>query len=543
LACALAACGGLSACLDDGSQTIEGRRIVPGRDPARPALVRAGAELLVVYETLKPSTDPSPWAPRLWSVPYAGGEPRRLAENGAWPITIEQGGTALILQDLQLRAGDPLGRWFPQIPATLTRVELISGREVRRFQPMLDFGFWDGQLYVETTTPGLPLRQIVVERPDGSEQAMTPAADIRWSPRGEAFLLIPAASVADTTLVRVRRPGSPPEVLHRGVTHFMIHPSGDLVLAWAVEPGGTEERAWLLDLGASRAGSLGLSRTCSWLDFVPRSRQLICVQPTAPAAGGGASELHVLDLDAGQDRTVPISSEDPRHLTFQWAPGGNRVALLHDRSRVWLFRPEAERALEPLGRRVFRADFSPDGRFVVFIDVGPGPDGVTAERLSVYDTATGVGPRVMTPDHRVVQSYAFTDDGASVLYVSHAGDYKADLHVADLVGGGHRLLAERIGWWIWPWASGSVVVEPQLQAQGQRILVVAGWSSQDRVGDLLLIDLRAGTEEVLARSVFDFTVAPRCAGCRLLEPGANVALVLQERVPSERDGLWAVTLP
>jgi hypothetical protein len=106
-----------------------------------------------------------------------------------------------------------------------------------------------------------------------------------------------------------------------------------------------------------------------------------------------------------------------------------------------------------------------------------------------------------------------------------------------------RLLAHGVGWWLWPWGDHALVVEPQVISAGQRLLVVRDWSFQDRVGELVLMDLDARTEIVVAHSVLDFSAEAACSKCGQLDPGALVALVALERTSSRNDGLWALTLP
>src|SRR5438477_13073411 len=66
-----------AGCLEGGGAVPPGREILPGREPRRPSLVRAGAdadELFVVYETLKTDSEADVQSPRLWAVPYEGGQ-------------------------------------------------------------------------------------------------------------------------------------------------------------------------------------------------------------------------------------------------------------------------------------------------------------------------------------------------------------------------------------------------------------------------------------------------------------------------------------
>jgi hypothetical protein len=63
------------------------------------------------------------------------------------------------------------------------------------------------------------------------------------------------------------------------------------------------------------------------------------------------------------------------------------------------------------------------------------------------------------------------------------------------------------------------------------------------VGQLRLVDLHARGDYVLAEGVAGFAVEPPCPGCGLLDRGAPVVIAVYERMPSERDGLWAVALP
>src|SRR5439155_7803837 len=99
-------------------------------------------------------------------------------------------------------------------------------------------------LFVETGTERLPLRQIIVDGADGSSEQLAPAADVKWSRHGEMFLLLPGAvpgahastAAADGLLLRLRSPGDLPEALATGVSQFLLHPSGDLLLGRSHSP-------------------------------------------------------------------------------------------------------------------------------------------------------------------------------------------------------------------------------------------------------------------------------------------------------------------
>src|SRR4051812_3772213 len=123
-------------CLEGGGGAPPGREILPGREARRPTLVRAGEgpdDLYVVYETLKTDGEAQVQSPRLWSVPYRGGERRQLAENGAWPVTREESGTVLVLHDVDPDGAQPPVRWYPQTAAALSRIDLRSGQALTEF--------------------------------------------------------------------------------------------------------------------------------------------------------------------------------------------------------------------------------------------------------------------------------------------------------------------------------------------------------------------------------------------------------------------------
>jgi hypothetical protein len=537
-----------TGCLEGGPAIPPGRSILPGREARRPTLVRTGpdpGDVFVVYETLKAAGDPWVQSPRLWAVPYQGGPARKLAENGSWPITREETGSVLVLHDVDPDGTQPPVRWYPQTAAALTRMNLASGDALTEFPSIVDFGFWRGRLFLESDRVGQPLRQILVEDEAGAVERLAPAADVKWSGRGEMFLLLPEPARGRGTLVRLRAPGQLPEVLAMEVSQFMLHPSGELLLGRS-RAGGHEE-TWLLDLDAesppARRALVELAPDCAWLDFVPGTRRLLCVRPARQP--GDAAELHLLDLargGSGDDRTLPIAATDPRQLEIAWSPGGD-VGLVRERAHAWLLRPEVEPTLLPLGASAYHPGFSPDGRVVAYIEAQPGDGPDSRERLMVQDVALAAAPRALTPPGAFVQSYSFTDDGSAVLDVSHFGDYKASLYLSDLDSGGRRRVASGIGWSIWPWNHGSVMVEPQVIARGNRVLLVDGWSEQDRVGDLRLVDLGARTNQVLAHAVAGFSVDPPCPSCDPLSPGADVVIAVYERLPSDQDGLWALTLP
>jgi hypothetical protein len=537
-------------CLPDG-EPVEGRKILGNREARRPVIVQGGAQLFVIYETSKPASAPQPWSPRLWATPYQGGEPRRLAENGAWPVIWEENsGTALVLHDIAGHSADPVVRWYPGIRAGLARVDLASGVPLKDFSDIVDFGFWNGRLFVENAASGKPLRQIVVEQPDGRHEFLQPAAEVKWSSRREVFLLVPETQPADSVLVRARRPGATPEVIQRGATQFMIHPSENIVLLAAVvsSPSGAKVEQRMVNLTSGQAERVYLPEGCSWLGFVPQSRQFLCAQGPEDAPGEvvekrRAVQLHLLALDGGEDRSFTLSVQDHRGLGVEWAPGKARAAILRDHHRLWLLRPDADPPLHPLGQRTLRSQFSPDGRFVAYVEVGTPAPGQYETRLVVQDVDLAAPPRLFTPELAFTQSQFFTEDSKSLLFISHFGDYRARLHVADLATGEQRVIASDIGWWIWPWGADGIVIEPQLQYDRGRVLVITNWSLQDRVGDLVLLDPAAGTERVIARSVADFATTAPCPTCGSLDPGAPMAVVIQERRPSDRDGLWALTLP
>jgi hypothetical protein len=536
----LTSVAGLAGCLEGGEVLVSGRSIMSGREPRRPTLVRAADDLYVVYETLKPEGTPNPESPRLWAIPYRGGEPRKLAENGAWPVTREDAGSVLVLHDLDPRSEQPPQRWFPQTAAALTRMDLATGQALADFPLIVDFGFWQGRLFVETAAEGGPLRRLSIDQAGGLVE-LAPAADIEWSQRGEMFVLLanPAPARPDSgMLVRLRSPADMPEPLASGVSQFMLHPSGDLLLGRSRVAGGRDE-AWLLELGDVARAPVELPADCGWLAFVPNTHALVCVHARA---GGESSELHVIDLDTRADRGFPIASRDPGRLEVEWTRDGT-VALVREPGRAWLLRPAAEPAVMQLGPAVYHPIFSPDGGAIAYIDVGAGADGINYESLMVQDTALTGPARSLTVTGSFIQSYSFNEDGSGLFDVTHFGDYKASLHFTDLRSGDRRLIADGIGWWIWRWNRGTVVVEPQVVTRGSRVLLVDDWSEQDRVGVLRLVDLGAHTDRVLARGVAGFGVEAPCRGCGLLDPGAPLVVAVSARAPSAQDGLWALALP
>jgi hypothetical protein len=533
-------------CLE-GNAPEPGRRILAGRDLRRPVLSRSGGKLHVLYETQKPPDDPTRAAPRLWAVPYEGGEPHKLADNGAWPVTVEPGGTALVVHDLAPASGDAVVRWYPRVPAALTRVDLATGAALKEFDYVLDFGFWSGRLFLEAFAFGEPLRQLRVEQADGRMEDLVPAADVQWSRRGEAFLLAPGPnSPRATELLRMRRPGDQPEMLQERVSRFMLHPSEELVVSLVQPPLPARAEVWVSDLVRGRGDKVALDPSWQWLDFVPNSRELVCLGRAAARSPDDPlppSLIHLVDLQSGVDRSVELAPGDPGTVTLEWAPGEEPAALLHASDRAWLLRVDGEPRVQSLGERALRAEFSPDGRHVVYIDFPSAGAGRFEDQLVIQDTALREPPRVLTPPYAYVQSFVFAQGGRSLAYTTHFGDFKGELHLVDLDGGQGRLLARGVGWWLWPWGDRALVVEPQVVSAGGRLLVVRDWSFQDRVGELVLFDLDAHSETVLAYTVLDFSVEAACSKCGLLDPGAQVALVSLERSSSPNDGLWALTLP
>jgi hypothetical protein len=530
----------VAGCLEGGEVLVSGRPILSGRDPRRPTLVRAADDLFVVYETLKPEGTPNPESPRLWAVPYRGGEPRKLAENGAWPVTREDAGSVLVLHDLDARSEQPPQRWFPQTAAALTRIDLATGQTLAEFPLIVDFGFWQGRLFVETAPEGGPLRRLSIDQAGGLVD-LAPAADIEWSRRGEMFVLLanPATTRPESgMLVRLHSPADMPEPLASGVSQFMLHPSGDLLLGRSHAATGRDE-AWLLALGDVARAPVELPADCSWLSFVPDTHALVCVRGRF---GSETSELHIIDLDTRADRAFSIASREPYSLEVEWGPGG-RTGILREPGRAWLLRPAAEQAAASLGRAVYHPIFSPDGATVAYIDVNTRADGLSYESLMVQDTALAAPARSLSVTGSFIQSYSFNEDGSGLFDVTHFGDYKASLQFTDLRSGDRRVLADGIGWWIWRWNRGTVVVEPQVVTRGSRVLLVDDWSEQDRVGVLRLVDLGAHTDQVLARGVSGFGVEAPCRGCGLLDPGAPLVVAVNERTPSAQDGLWALSLP
>ncbi len=551
----------VAACLQPGPPPA-GRTLLPGREAVAPRVVRVGDDVHVIYETAKRTGEPDPEAPRLWTVPFAGGIPGKLADNGARPLYVDGQGVAFVLHDLEKQDGVSGVQWEPGRRANLQRVQLGSGERLEDIPDVTNFSFLGGNsFFFQTFLATEFFNPVSAGRPkagpgfvvdsEGKRRELELVREAKVGSRGGLYFLTssnqafhlpwPDAHVEPLPLSNVRR--------------YWIEPGDKRVLAETGSPEQTVEPRmlsmpprWLLaDLEEKTVVPIDLPPATQFLGFGPRDRRLYFLDVTdrfrwrLHAVHAAVTDHEVLDVPLRKDDAFVVSGQGDIGIDLRWAPAGD-VAVLHTGEAVFAFRPTVDPTLRRVGVHALHPAFSPDGRFLLY-QTPTRPTSEDSWQLVAQDIGFLAPPRPLSPAGAAWFSLRFVEGDDPVGYLTELASDTYDFYVANPASGAYRLVAKGVGRTFVRISDDDFSALTHLQTSGRRALAITEWSTQDRNGTLVLFDLITGAEQVLAHAVSDFAVARPCPTCRLLDPGAPAALVVRHRNPWQQDGLRAMTLP
>jgi len=157
-----------------------------------------------------------------------------------------------------------------------------------------------------------------------------------------------------------------------------------------------------------------------------------------PGYGG---RLFVVRPDGGGLR--PLTPRRTSVWSYAWSPDGRFVAYIDERFSLWLVRRDgaARRMLLPSSRlRSFGLSWSPDGRSIAIVSPGPNanPARATCARLALYAVPVGGSKPVLVsaPRRGIGCGVAWSPSGGEIAY----GDGGEVLGVVSRDGGRPRLL-------------------------------------------------------------------------------------------------------
>jgi hypothetical protein len=463
-----------------------------------------------------------------------------------------------------------LGRFDP---ATSERLPLGAARRLR-LSP-------DGaRLAYEAAGEDGRGRLVLRDTASGVERALGPSVT-SFSFVGEDLVYVAGP---EGTLSRLRADAPEPERLLERVAGFSVLAGTGgryLYVLPRSTPGGSSRPGTstsgdhgLLDLetGATRAlprapsrGTMAVSGDGRRLAFVE--------EPTRTGGGPGPAAamgpfLHVVTIETGAAERVPLPRAAPAgragsslpaglHGWPVFRPGSDEiwVAALEG---LWIHRPggpaEAvpRRPVLPFGGDGSAAPyaddaaelppvalFTRDGRHYLrraVVEGGDEYDDDVAVHLVPADDPLAEGTALTSVGTALT---AFLDRGAAGLaFLAARNDEGADLYLTDAAGGGKRRLARGVH---------RALVAPD------RILATVRTFGDQRMGDLVLLDVATGAETRLGPLVQDFAVGAGCrpfgggrgglVACEALAPGTPLAYAVHSARPSALDGLWMAALP
>lgn len=252
--------------------------------------------------------------------------------------------------------------------------------------------------------------------------------------------------------------------------------------------------------------------------FTPsRDRTRVAWQEVA--ADGTAGDIRYWDARTGASGSCAV----PGANQIIWSPDGSRLAADATAANGQLGLvgvADSSCTLPADGTRVSRADFTPAGEWVSWLQLSLSPgDPPTTVWLATGD---GQNARAVASDERLKGRYFSV--GGSRLFLVRAVDSRT---VISWIEVNDPTATETA----WTGAVGAVATG------ANRFLVTGDWNDQDGVGTLQLVSFDASAPITVSASVPAFA-----AGGPVDQP-VPLAYTVRTRFASPADGLWALTLP
>ncbi len=509
----------LAGCLEAGPPP-EGRRLSAERDVQNIGIVEVDGEAWVEFQSIKrKATPPLKAAVELHQISSDGSRQRVLAaslkegslgavSDGRWALVDEEA----VQDEVERRYGNT---------TVATLVHIGSQMEIDlRIPNVSSYTLaYDRLVYRRSASGGeaAALRLRVGE--NDRELLPSPASsvisvDIRAS--GAIYL----KSSDDSILKRLPTPDGQIENVREHVSRYLLR-DDDVWMAVADTSSG-KTKALLVNLQTGVELPLARANPCCWNGFDgDRFRYIHASVDDNPA------EYHVLDLTTGQDDStlMPDNLVDVSSIIDR--RNSDEALYVDSQGHGAFLGRDDKRLRRKVEQRLTAPFFSPDGRYLLYVDLAPitAIETVPHGPLMAQDSELAAPPRRISPPGLDIpldpQSggrpfFMGDEDKPILVFWARFGHSTSDLYFADVETGQLRLVAQSIR---------DVTVSPD------GYFGIVNVSQQDLVGDLVLRDLAQDKARVLSQAVAGFH-----------RRGDNVAFLVRGRVSSDRDGLWFASL-
>ncbi len=546
-------------CLPAESPAL-GRQIQTGRDLVRPVLLENGDDPQLAFDK-SGVPDLEKGAPLraawdLWTVPLHGGTARRMLTDRvvAWPVGAMSNGQAVAARKAQNFGWDPSGQGRIDI-GEMIWFEAATGQVLDKIPGVSNYAAFGTRYLYELFAIGTPFGNLTVVEPGMMSRGIGQVFSARF--QNDGWLYIYRAT--DRGVLRIF-PGESPEIIRSAVA---VQRSSDDGLALALQGGERNALTTTVhDLSNSMVKVMPVPATCAPAGISPSPRRYACVVPAVPAADGKEStpaRLHLVDIATLRLDTWVLESTEGTVFWAAWQPFGTRVAVVSERGEAHVLDREGPLPVRRLTGFVSRMQYTADGAALLFVRADdqdaainrPGdPEEPAAGELALGPAMVIVGSEIEREflPGRVLAMHNVAQTGLVVARVAAAGTERfggalaTDLLLMNPAQNQVQPVAHRAG---------------RIVLGGNRLLGLVHRIDQGAVSDLVMIDLGVpAREQIIERGVIDFAIkgtawnaGPGTAATTYLRPaqdlaaGQTVLVVVRERAPSRRDGLWVTTLP
>ena len=512
-----------AGCLQPGSLP-EGQKLLSGRDIGDLGFVLIDGAPWVSFSLRKAPATPTKGAVSdLWISSWDGTQQRQVVadRSGNWGAP-GAGGSLFVMVDEQQVTGGGADGGRPEPVGTLVRVDSQFQPNVR-FENVSNFSLnyqYDNRLLYREVTPDGPPGLFLWDGHDRRRLGDVPYGSLlgmEVADSGTAYFVLGSNRV----LSRLGKLSDDQRDLHGCVSRFLIR-WDEKYAALSLSEAGTTTTV-VLDVESGKEIPLARPNPCCWIGFA--NPDLFTYSQSA--SGDLPAEYHTLDLTTGTDTGLVLPAPLVDFAGSIDRPGVDEVLYLDSQYHGVFFGKNDRRILRPVPVPMLNPIFSPDGRYLIYVDpqptteVDPDPHGP----LMVLDSDFVNPPRpISTPGMTVRGGKYFFIDGPStdggvshiLVFWSNIVRSSADLYFANHETGELKVVANAIG---------NVTVD------SQRIFGTVRVSGQDGVGDLVVQDVQDSVGRTMAHAV---TEATQWSGL--------VAYVVRGRALSDHDGLWCTIL-
>jgi hypothetical protein len=317
--------------------------------------------------------------------------------------------------------------------------------------------------------------------------------------------------------------------LRTKVARFLLHPSERFAIINVTDAG--KARTVIFDLATGAERPLPVENPTHWLEL--RGETFVF----SDAKAGQLTELHFYDTATGVDRVYFLPESVHSVGAVVGRPPDYKDALIFQaqpQAPITVFRPEhPEAPFETTNLRPSAPSFTPDGRYLLFLEPEPPPPPpavtkfVTGKLFAQSTADWNLPPRQLSPKGASVpvEPVGYRQRPGEptfpLLFWARYGLGGSDLYLSSYETGDFVKVAEGIG---------AVSV-------GERHVLGVVRLGQDLTGDLVFRDFVDGREQLVETGVSDMHITYDA------NLGDIVAFVVRERrVSSPRNGLWATKL-